>query len=58
MNACTDLATVPQIMSHASPFAQVPEEFREKVCSSGIGMLVLWAPQDTILEHPVCTISY
>lgn len=40
-------------MSHASPFAVVPDETRAKVDKYGLGILSQWAPQQTILSHPV-----
>ncbi|GJE99108.1 glycosyltransferase family 1 protein [Phanerochaete sordida] len=43
---------VPFILSHASPFAQIPDEVAQKVKASALGMLTPWAPQQTILEHP------
>ncbi|EKM51754.1 glycosyltransferase family 1 protein [Phanerochaete carnosa HHB-10118-sp] len=44
---------IPFIMSHASPFSQVPDEIQAKVKASGTGLIVPWAPQQAILEHPV-----
>ncbi|KAJ3559368.1 hypothetical protein NM688_g398 [Phlebia brevispora] len=43
----------PFIMSHGSPFAQVPDWVREKVKASGLAVLSSWSPQQTILRHPV-----
>lgn len=43
---------IPFIMSHASPEAKVPDELQTKVKASGTGLLVPWAPQQAILEHP------
>jgi len=42
-----------KIMSHASPFAKVPEDLSEKVKSSGIGFFTPWSPQQYIITHPV-----
>ncbi|GJE88818.1 glycosyltransferase family 1 protein [Phanerochaete sordida] len=43
---------IPFIMSHASQLAHVPDEVKAKVKASGTGLLVPWAPQQAILEHP------
>ena len=43
-------------MSHASPFAVIPEEVKEKVSTYGWGLLSSWSPQQTILSHPVSNI--
>lgn len=43
----------PQILSHASQIAVVPEEVRAKVDAYGSGLLSKWTPQQTILAHPV-----
>jgi hypothetical protein len=42
-----------QILCHASPFAQLSEEFVNNVKSSGLGFLTTWAPQQYVLNHPV-----
>ena len=42
-----------QILSHASPFAVIPDEVREKVKAYGKGVLSAWTPQQLILDHPV-----
>ncbi|PSR79624.1 hypothetical protein PHLCEN_2v6925 [Hermanssonia centrifuga] len=44
---------VPFIMSHGSPFAQIPDAVTEKVKASGLGLFSPWSPQQTILAHPV-----
>ncbi len=44
-----------QILSHASPFASIPNEIREKVKAYGKGVLSPWTPQQLILDHPVWT---
>ncbi|EKM61882.1 glycosyltransferase family 1 protein [Phanerochaete carnosa HHB-10118-sp] len=44
---------IPFILSHASPWAKVPDEISEKIKASGLGFLTTWAPQQTVLEHPV-----
>ncbi|RDX50090.1 UDP-Glycosyltransferase/glycogen phosphorylase [Lentinus brumalis] len=41
------------IMTHASPFAHVPDAVKEKVQTYGKGILSPWAPQQLILGHPV-----
>ena len=46
-----------QILAHASPFAQLSEEFVSNVKSSGLGILAKWAPQQYILSHPVCELG-
>ncbi|EIN06253.1 UDP-Glycosyltransferase/glycogen phosphorylase [Punctularia strigosozonata HHB-11173 SS5] len=43
---------VPFIMSHASPFASVPDEVLNKVTESGLGVIAHWSPQQYILSHP------
>ncbi|OCH88676.1 UDP-Glycosyltransferase/glycogen phosphorylase [Obba rivulosa] len=43
---------IPFIMSHASPFAVVPDAVKEKVKNFGLGLLAPWTPQQTILSHP------
>ncbi|KAI0664707.1 UDP-Glycosyltransferase/glycogen phosphorylase [Cubamyces menziesii] len=43
---------IPFILSHASPFASIPDEVKEKVKLYGKGLLSPWTPQQTILEHP------
>ena len=40
-------------MSHASPFAQIPDAVQEKVKAYGLGLLTPWSPQQSILSHPV-----
>ncbi|RDX50057.1 UDP-Glycosyltransferase/glycogen phosphorylase [Lentinus brumalis] len=42
----------PFILSHASPFASIPNEIREKVKAYGKGVLSPWTPQQLILDHP------
>lgn len=42
-----------QIMTHASPFAHVPDAVKDKVQAYGQGILSPWAPQQLILGHPV-----
>ncbi|TCD70764.1 hypothetical protein EIP91_001793 [Steccherinum ochraceum] len=43
---------VPFILSHASPFAIIPDEVLSKVKAYGDGLLTKWSPQQTILSHP------
>ncbi|KAJ3489171.1 hypothetical protein NLI96_g2320 [Meripilus lineatus] len=43
---------IPFIMSHASPFAVVPESVKENVTKYGLGLLSQWTPQQSILSHP------
>ncbi|PSR79622.1 hypothetical protein PHLCEN_2v6923 [Hermanssonia centrifuga] len=43
---------IPFIMSHGSPFAQVPDSVKEKVNAFGLGVLSPWSPQQAILAHP------
>ncbi|KAH9858632.1 UDP-Glycosyltransferase/glycogen phosphorylase [Lenzites betulinus] len=43
---------IPFILSHASPFAVVPDDIREKVKSYGKGVISAWTPQQAILDHP------
>jgi len=40
-------------MSHASRFAIIPESVQDKVTRYGLGLLVSWTPQQTILGHSV-----
>ncbi|KDR73135.1 hypothetical protein GALMADRAFT_721979 [Galerina marginata CBS 339.88] len=42
----------PFVFCFASPFAKVSDQLREKVKSSGFGMITQWAPQQFILNHP------
>ncbi|KAJ3554961.1 hypothetical protein NM688_g2831 [Phlebia brevispora] len=44
---------IPFIFSYASPFAQVPNDVREKVKKAGTGLFFPWSPQEYILSHPV-----
>lgn len=43
-----------QILSHTSPFANIPYAVREKVDMYGLGRLTPWAPQQAVLAHEVC----
>ncbi|PSR79623.1 hypothetical protein PHLCEN_2v6924 [Hermanssonia centrifuga] len=45
--------SIPFIMSHGSPVAQVPDSVKEKVKASGLGLLSPWSPQQAILAHSV-----
>ncbi|KAG5650747.1 hypothetical protein H0H81_011178 [Sphagnurus paluster] len=40
-----------EILSHASPFAQVSAELSKKVNASKLGLLAAWSPQQFILNH-------
>ena len=42
-----------QIFAHASPYAKISDQLKEKVNSSGLGKLTTWSPQQFILNHPV-----
>ncbi|KAF8459776.1 UDP-Glycosyltransferase/glycogen phosphorylase [Gautieria morchelliformis] len=42
----------PFIFSHASAKAVIPPGYAEKIKQSGIGLLLKWSPQQTILNHP------
>ncbi|KAI0631225.1 UDP-Glycosyltransferase/glycogen phosphorylase [Trametes polyzona] len=44
---------IPFIMSHASEYAEVPQEVRDKVERYQLGLLSSWCPQQMILSHPV-----
>ncbi|KAK7033305.1 glycosyltransferase family 1 protein [Favolaschia claudopus] len=43
----------PFFLCHASPMAVIPEPLLGKIKASGIGMTSPWAPQHSILTHPV-----
>ncbi|KAM5530922.1 hypothetical protein V8D89_015412 [Ganoderma adspersum] len=43
---------IPFILGHASPFASIPEDVKEKVKTYGKGFLAPWTPQQLILDHP------
>jgi len=47
-----------QILSHASPYAKISNDFSQKVEKSGIGYLSAWCPQQRILNHPVSEIRF
>lgn len=51
------LKYIVQIMSHASPFAKVPDWITAKAKATGLGLLSPWSPQQTILIHPVSDIE-
>jgi len=42
---------IPFILSHASPFATIPNDVATKVEQYGLGILSPWSPQQTILAH-------
>ncbi|EIN06307.1 UDP-Glycosyltransferase/glycogen phosphorylase [Punctularia strigosozonata HHB-11173 SS5] len=44
---------VPFILSHAAPFAVIPDDVAAKVKEFDLGFLSSWTPQQTILNHPV-----
>ncbi|KAI0823361.1 UDP-Glycosyltransferase/glycogen phosphorylase [Trametes gibbosa] len=43
---------IPFILSHASPFAVVPDNIHEKIKTYGKGVVSAWTPQQVILNHP------
>ncbi|KAI3616806.1 glycosyltransferase family 1 protein [Moniliophthora roreri] len=43
---------VPFIFASASPLAQVPDDVKQRIRNSGIGLNVSWAPQERVLGHP------
>ncbi|KAL5523192.1 hypothetical protein ACEPAF_1459 [Sanghuangporus sanghuang] len=45
---------VPFILSHASPFAVIPDGIKEKIKSCGFGYSSNWLPQIGILNHKAC----
>lgn len=46
-------ALYPQILSQGSPFAKLTDSLTAKIKKSGLGLTTRWAPQQTILAHPV-----
>ncbi|KAF9557508.1 UDP-Glycosyltransferase/glycogen phosphorylase [Agrocybe pediades] len=48
---CLILMNFPFILSHASPFAKVSDELKERIKLSGIGITTTWCPQQYILGH-------
>ncbi|KAI0785635.1 hypothetical protein C8Q75DRAFT_722617 [Abortiporus biennis] len=44
---------IPFILSHASPFAIVPNEIKAKIERYELGILTPWSPQQIILNNPV-----
>ncbi|CAL1709844.1 unnamed protein product [Somion occarium] len=42
---------IPFILSHVSPFANIPDAVKEKVAGYGLGRLTPWAPQQAVLAH-------
>ena len=44
---------VIQILSHASPLAEIPDEVKEKVKVYGKGIMSPWSGQRLILDHRV-----
>ena len=40
------------LFATAAGVAEIPQELRDKVHESGKGMIVPWAPQMTVLQHP------
>lgn len=38
-------------MSHASPYAVLPEDVTQKVVDYGLGFLCSWSPQQMVLGH-------
>ncbi|PAV16814.1 UDP-Glycosyltransferase glycogen phosphorylase [Pyrrhoderma noxium] len=47
-------AKIPFIFSIASPFASIPDEIKERISQSGIGLLSSWVPQTDVLSHEAC----
>ncbi|KAF5368679.1 hypothetical protein D9757_010227 [Collybiopsis confluens] len=45
-------ARKPFILAHTSPLAYVPNEKKQMILESGIGMEMTWSPQEKILSHP------
>ncbi|KZT56662.1 glycosyltransferase family 1 protein [Calocera cornea HHB12733] len=44
--------TMPFVFAATSPLLALPEELRKKIEESGRGIIVPWAPQQTVLMHP------
>ncbi|OSD03899.1 glycosyltransferase family 1 protein [Trametes coccinea BRFM310] len=44
---------IPFLLSHASPFAVIPDSVREKVHEYGKALVAPWVPQQLVLNHPV-----
>ncbi|KAJ3554962.1 hypothetical protein NM688_g2830 [Phlebia brevispora] len=44
---------IPFILSHGARGASMPDDLRQRVHDAGLGLLTSWAPQQTILSHPV-----
>ncbi|KZT56251.1 glycosyltransferase family 1 protein [Calocera cornea HHB12733] len=42
---------MPFLFAAASPSLQLPDSVREKVAASGRGLIVPWAPQQTVFQH-------
>ncbi|ESK90158.1 hydroquinone glucosyltransferase [Moniliophthora roreri MCA 2997] len=42
---------VPFIITSPSPLAQVPDNVKQRIQESGIGLHVTWAPQERVLAH-------
>ncbi|KAL0069043.1 hypothetical protein AAF712_003726, partial [Marasmius tenuissimus] len=42
----------PFLFAYGSAKPDVPQVVKEKIASSGVGMAVPWAPQDSVLQHP------
>ncbi|KIK61794.1 glycosyltransferase family 1 protein [Collybiopsis luxurians FD-317 M1] len=42
----------PFLFAHSSQFAVVPDDIKEKIAKSGLGMEMEWSPQEIILSHP------
>ena len=49
----TFLTDYHQLFAHASPFATVTDETKQKVADSGLGYMSNWLPQQMILNHRV-----
>lgn len=43
---------IPFLFSHASPFAQLPQNFIEKIDAQEDSCIIKFAPQLAVLQHP------
>ncbi|KAG7096241.1 hypothetical protein E1B28_003690 [Marasmius oreades] len=46
-------ARTPFLLPQSSPLAHIPDDIMSKVAASGLGKIVKWAPQETVLQHSV-----
>ncbi|KIK61796.1 glycosyltransferase family 1 protein [Collybiopsis luxurians FD-317 M1] len=42
----------PFFFAHPSQFAVIPDNIKEQIANSGLGMEMEWSPQEVILSHP------